>query len=106
MSLLPDLQKRHIKVIVTQSRDLGAATGRVLDMIHAGTLQHLDAEHQPQLSMAAHGVTLRDIGPNGLKAWNKKGSDIDISPLQACTVALHGAFVSKRKPGRKQRVMV
>lgn len=106
MSLLPDLQKRHIKVIVTQSRDLGAATGRVLDMIHAGTLQHLDAKHQPQLSMAAHGVTLRDIGPNGLKAWNKKGSDIDISPLQACTVALHGAFVSKRKPGRKQRVMV
>lgn len=106
MSLLPDLQKRHIKVIVTQSRDLGAATGRVLDMIHAGTLQHLNAEHQPQLSMAAHGVTLRDIGPNGLKAWNKKGSDIDISPLQACTVALHGAFVSKRKPGRKQRVMV
>lgn len=106
MSLLPDLQKRHIKVIVTQSRDLGAATGRVLDMIHAGTLQHLDAKHQPQLSMAAHGVTLRDIGPNGLKVWNKKGSDIDISPLQACTVALHGAFVSKRKPGRKQRVMV
>ena len=64
MSLLPDLQKRHIKVIVTQSRDW-CRDRKVLDMIHAGTLQHLDAEHQPQLSMAAHGVTLRDIGPNG-----------------------------------------
>ncbi|KAB8289319.1 terminase [Bifidobacterium ramosum] len=105
MSLVPDLQKRHVRVTVTQTRDLGAATGRMLDMIHAGTLWHLPADQQPQLDSAARNVTLRDMGPNGMRAWNKKGSDIDISPLQAVTLALHGAFTSKRRPGRKAKAV-
>ncbi|WP_240542026.1 terminase [Bifidobacterium sp. CP2] len=106
MSLVPDLEKRHIRVTVTQTRDLGAATGRTLDMIHAGTLQHLSADRQPQLNTAALNATLRPLGPNGAMAWNKKGADTDISPLQAATLALHGAYTSKRRPGRKQKVMV
>ncbi len=104
VSLVPDLEKRHVRVTVTQTRALAAATGRMLDMIHEGTLQHLPAEQQPQLTAAALGATLRAIGPNGAMAWNKKGSDIDISPLQAATLALHGAFTSKRNPRRKQRM--
>lgn len=105
MSIVPDLVKRHVKVMVTQTRDLGAATGRMLDMIHAQTLQHLDTQQQPQLAMAVNGVTLRPLGPNGATAWNKKGSDVDISPLQACTLALHGAYTSKRQPGRKAKAV-
>ncbi|NMM99337.1 terminase [Bifidobacterium olomucense] len=105
MSLVPDLQKRHVKVTVTQMRDLGAATGRMLDMINAGTLRHLDASLQPQLDNAARNVTLRDMGPNGMRAWDKKGADIDISPLQAATLALHGVFTSKRHPGRKAKAV-
>ncbi|KAA8832600.1 terminase [Bifidobacterium tissieri] len=105
MSLVEDLRARHVKVTVTQNRDLGAATGRVLDMIQAGSLKHLAAKEQPQLDIAAHGVTLRDLGPNGMKAWNKKGSDVDISPLQACTLALHGAYTSKRHPGRRSKAV-
>lgn len=104
VSLVPDLEKRHVRVTVTQTRDLAAATGRMLDMIHEGTLQHLPAGQQPQLTAAALGATLRAIGPNGAMAWNKKGSDIDISPLQAATLALHGAYTSKRDPRRKQRM--
>lgn len=104
MSIVPDLEKRHVRVTVTQTRDLAAATGRMLDMIHEGTLQHLPADQQPQLSAAALGATLRSIGPNGAQAWNKKGADIDISPLQAATLALHGAYTSKRDPRRKQRM--
>ncbi|KAA8820282.1 terminase [Bifidobacterium rousetti] len=105
MSLVDELMKRHVRVTVTQTRDLGAATGRVLDMVQAGTLQHFNAQEQPQLSMAVNGATLRDLGPNGMKAWNKKGSDVDISPLQACTLALHGAFTSKRHPGRRAKAV-
>ncbi|KAB5608403.1 terminase [Bifidobacterium jacchi] len=105
MSIVPDLVKRHVKVTVTQTRDLGAATGRMLDMIHAGTLQHLDTQQQPQLNAAVNGATLRPLGPNGMSAWNKKGSDVDISPLQACTLALHGAYTSKRHPGRKAKAV-
>lgn len=105
MSLVPDLQKRHVRVTVTQTRDLGAATGRTLDMIHAGTLQHLNVKEQPQLNTAALNATLRPLGPNGAMAWNKKGADIDISPLQAVTLALHGAFTSKRHPGRRAKAV-
>lgn len=105
MSIVPDLEKRHVRVTITQTRDLGAATGRTLDMIHAGTLQHLPADLQPQLNTAALNATLRPLGPNGATAWNKKGSDIDISPLQACTLALHGAFTSKRHPERKAKAV-
>lgn len=105
MSIVPDLVKRHVKVTVTQTRDLGAATGRMLDMIHAGTLQHLDTQHQPQLNAAVNGATLRPLGPNGASAWNKKGSDVDISPLQACTLALHGVYTSRRHPGRKAKAV-
>lgn len=105
MSLMEDLRARHVKVMVTQTRDLGAATGRVLDMLQAGSLKHLAAKDQPQLDIAVHGAALRDLGPNGMKAWNKKGSDVDISPLQACTLALHGAFTSKRHPGRRSKAV-
>ena len=106
MSLLPDLKARHVRVTVTQTRDLGAATGRMLDMIRDRKILHLPDAEQPQLAMAVHGATLRDLGPNGAVAWQKKGSDVDISPLQAVTLALHGAYTTKRRPGRKQKVMI
>lgn len=104
MSIVPDLQKRHVRVTVTDTRQLGQATGRVLDMIRDKSIAHLSDRDQPQLAAAVKGVTLRDIGPNGAVAWNKKGSDVEISPLQAATLALHGAFTTRRKPGRKQRL--
>lgn len=104
MALVPDLQKRHVRVTVTRSNELGQATGRMLDMIRAGQITHLPDNQQPQLALAAKGVTLRDIGPNGAVAWNKKGSDVEISPLQAATLALYGVFTTKRRPGRKQHV--
>ena len=63
-----------------------------------------NAVTQATMAAAVKGVTLRDIGPNGAVAWNKRGSDVEISPLQAATLALHGAFTTRRKPGRKQRL--
>jgi hypothetical protein len=34
------------------------------------------------------------------------GSDIDISPLVACTLALYGTTITKRDPDRVQEVMI
>ena len=56
------------------------------------------------LADAAMGATLRGLGQGGLTAWQRTGIDLDISPLVACTLALHGAFTSKRHPGRRQAV--
>lgn len=104
LSLLPDLRARHMKITVTGTRELGQATGRMLDMLTAHTVTHLPDTAQPALADAALSVTLRGIGSGGMTAWQRTGSDVDISPLVAVTLALHGAFTSKRHPGRRQTV--
>ena len=85
---------------------MGRAYGRFQDMLTSGKLKHLPDEKQPQLAAAVNGAITRNLGASGALAWNKLGADVDISPLVACTLALYGAFTSKRRPGRKQRVMV
>lgn len=106
LSLLPDLKARHVKVTVTGARDIAQATGRLLDMLGSRTVTHLPAADQPALADAALRATLRTVGQGGLTAWQRTGSDTDISPLVAVTLALHGAYTSRRHPGRQQKVMV
>ena len=62
-------------------------------------------EYQPQLAAAVKGATTRPLGQSGAIAWNKLGSDVDITPLVSTTLALYGAFTTKRHPGRRQEVM-
>ena len=73
------------------------ACGRLLDM-----LQYHELRHKPgvrPLDQAVAGATVRKIGVEGAFGWNKLGSDVDISPLVAATLALHGAVTSTRRPG-------
>ncbi|NMM93477.1 terminase [Bifidobacterium oedipodis] len=105
MVLLPDLKSRGVRVMVNTTNGMGQACGRVLDMLTAGTLHHLPDEDQPQLAVAVANVTTRPIGKSGAFGWNKTGSDIDISPLVACTMALQGAWMTRRNPNRRQHVM-
>ena len=105
MVLLPELKSRGVKVMVNTTNGMGQACGRVLDMLTAGTLKHLPDEAQPQLATAVANATTRPIGKSGAFGWNKAGSDIDISPLVACTMALQGAWTTRRNPNRRQHVM-
>ncbi|WP_226557256.1 hypothetical protein [Bifidobacterium pseudocatenulatum] len=50
-------------------------------------------------------TTTRLIGKSGAFGWNKAGSDIDISPLSSCTMALQGAWTTRRNSNRRQHVM-
>ena len=105
MALLPDLQAAHIRVTVTNTQELGRACGRFFDMLNQKTMLHLPDQDQPQLADAVKGATLRPLGSGGAFAWNKMGSDIDLTPLVACTLALYGAYTTRRHPGRRQEVM-
>lgn len=105
MVLLPELKSRGVKVMVNTTNGMGQACGRVLDMLTAGALRHLPDEAQPQLATAVANATTRPIGKSGAFGWNKAGSDIDISPLVACTMALQGAWTTRRNPNRRQHVM-
>jgi hypothetical protein len=106
MALLPDLKKRHVKVITTNAADMGRACGRFQDMLRDGLLTHLPKDMQPALDVAVANATTRNIGTSGAIGWNKLGTDIDISPLVACTLALYGTFITKRDPNRRQKVMI
>lgn len=105
MALLPDLKARHVRVTTTTAQDMGRACGRFQDMLRDGRLTHLGGGAQPALDVAAANATTRNIGNSGAFGWNKMGSDIDISPLVACTLALYGTVVTKRDPDRKQRLI-
>lgn len=105
MVLLPELKSRGVKVMVNTTNGMGQACGRVLDMLTAGTLKHLSDADPPQLATAVANVTTRPIGKSGAFGWNKTGSDIDISLLVACTMALQGAWATRRNSNRWQHVM-
>lgn len=105
MSLLPDLKKAHVRPIITNASDMGRACGKFLDDLAAGTLTHLPDDDQPALALAVKNAVTRPIGNSGAIGWNKIGSDTDISPLVACTLAAYGLSVTKRNPNRRQRVM-
>lgn len=106
MSLLADLKARHVKVIVTNYSDMGRACGKFLDMLRDGKFTHLPDDKAPALATAVANATTRSIGKSGAVGWNPMGSDIDISPLVACTLALYGTTITKRDPDRVQEVMI
>lgn len=99
MTMVEDLRKAHLPLTILQTKDVGQATGRFLDLLAMGQLHHLSDDKQFALAEAVRTVTTRPLGRSGLFGWNKTGSDTDISPLVACTFAMQGAFMSKRQPG-------
>lgn len=104
INLITDLQDNHVKVTVTRAYDMAKACGRFMDMLHAKTLTHKPDEQQEPLALAVQAATTRPVGQAGAFAWNRKDTDSDISPLVACTLALHGAYTARRNPGRKQQL--
>lgn len=101
--LVPELKQRGVNVTLTSATMMGQAVGRFQDMLRDHTLRHLKG--QTPLDMAVAGATIRNIGHEGAYGWNKLGSDVDISPLVAVTLALHGAMTNPRRDTRTQRMI-
>lgn len=102
-SLVPELLARKVKVTVTGAGDMARACGLLFDAVRDGLVTHYDQE---ALNVALAGAKKRTIGTGGAWGWDRKAPDADITPLVAATLALFGAATSKRKPGRKARVLV
>lgn len=76
-----------------------AAHTMIYERIRTGGLTHFD---QPVLNEAVGHAMKRSIGTAGGWGWKSTSADVDVTPLDAVTLALHGAMTSKRRPGRKQ----
>lgn len=97
-ALLPALEAKGVTVINPTAREFAQACGSFASAVvpmrgHHPTLVHLD---QVPLSAAVAGAEKRTVAD--LWAWDQRGAAVDISPLQAATLAVWGLQQSAKKP--------
>ena len=85
-SFVAPLLERGVEVVEVSSADVAAATGQFIDACNAGTLRHLG---QASLDIALKGAVLR-TSTDGAALWSQRNSQVEITPLMACTVAAGG----------------
>lgn len=78
-----------------------AASSMLLNACTEGALTHND---QPALNDAIKAARKRTIGKDGGFGFETGLDDVDVTPLEAASLALWGVRTSKRNPGRKMRV--
>ncbi len=86
-SLRHQLEDRLPDVRVVSAREYGQACGVLFDAVTQGEVRH---PPNVDLEAAARGATKRALGDAW--AWSRRNSAVDISPLVAVTLALHGAM--------------
>lgn len=92
-SLLPDLTDAGIDIVTTSTSDVVAATGLFYDAVIENRLRHLG---QVDLTNAVQGASKRFVGDSWL--WDRKNSNVDITPLVSATLALWG-WTSRHSTG-------
>lgn len=91
------------RVIVTPTLDQVVTAHTMFRQgITEGGLTH---SGQPELDAQVRDTKLRKIGTSGAFGWEPMLDDGSVSLVDAATLAFWGARTTKRKPGRKQRVM-
>lgn len=100
-ALLPEFERAGIHVITPKVQDLGAACSSLLAGVVAGTVRHI---RQGQLGTAVAGASKRDLADTGLWVWHRASAAVDITPVQAVTLALWVAQLDKiwKKPLRRR----
>jgi hypothetical protein len=84
-SLVADLEAAGLNVVVSGSRDMASACGRIYDAVINDKLRH---RGQPPMTAAVTGAAKRKLGDAW--AFSRSSSAVDISPLVAATLALWG----------------
>jgi hypothetical protein len=80
-----------------------AAHASFLEAVKSATVSHFG---QRELDRVVAVSTKRPIGSYGGWGWQSTSPSVDVSPLDAVTLALFGAMTTKRRPGRKAKVIV
>lgn len=92
------------KAIVTPTTaQVVAAHSMFHEAVLAAGVSHFD---QPGLNEAVLAAGKRPIGTGGGWGWRPLRDGVDVTGLNAVTLAHYGARTSKRRPGRKTKVVV
>ncbi len=92
----------RLNVYTPKASELAAGCASLLSGIVSGDVRHT---RQGQLGLAVSGAGKRSYGNDtGMWVWSRKSAAVDITPVQAVTLALIGAQVEqvKRKPLRRR----
>lgn len=89
--LLTELRAKRIKIIPIGTQDITQACGMFINRVNNSTLLHAD---QSALNDAVANARKRPVGD--AFAWNKKNSEVDITPLVAATNAAYGLTLKRR----------
>jgi len=84
--LIDALRERRIDVVEVSSGELAKSTGQLIDAVSSGSLVHTG---QKSLRRSIEGAVLR-LSSDGAAVWSQRNSSIEITPLQAVTVAAGG----------------
>ena len=85
-AFIAPLRERGVGVDEVSSAEVAAATGQFIDACNAGELRHLG---QASLDIALKGAVLR-TSADGAALWSQRNSNVEITALMACTVAVGG----------------
>lgn len=98
LTVVDELTRAKIPVMQTGARDYSAACASMLDRIKAGQVAH---RGETPLDAAAAGGGKRTIGDGW--GWGRRTSTVDVSPLNAYTLAL---WADQRRPPAPARPSV
>lgn len=78
------------------------AHAMTLRHIREASMTHFDHPGQSALDLAVTHAMKRKIGQSGGFGWQSTTPEVDVTPFDAMTLALHGAMTTKRRPGQRQ----
>lgn len=85
-AFIAPLRELGVDVVEVSSQEVAQATGQLIDGVANGELVHLG---QASLDKSVRGAVLR-MSTDGAAMWSQRQSHVEITPLQAVTVALGG----------------
>jgi hypothetical protein len=100
-ALIPGLVAAGVTPVVYSTRHVVTACSGFMDRVDEDGLRHTA---QPELAIAVDAARRRKVGDAW--AWHRRDTSVDISPLVAATLAVHGLNEEppKRKSGRSMAV--
>lgn len=84
-SLVPELERAGVVVTPVSVTEYAEACGMFYDGVTEATLRHLA---DPRLTSALAGAAPRNLTDRWV--WDRRRSTVDLTPLEACTLALWG----------------
>lgn len=103
INLLQDRKVPDSALIKISTEQAIASCAGFVHAAFTGDLVHSD---QPGLNASVAIAARRDIGTQGGWGFGPVTPDGDVTPMEAAALAHYGVTASKRKPGRKARVVI